>query len=119
MSELTKRRPTKIICDFKEFRLNEPGYSPTSPDYEPNSLKSPALTPVKPKYSPVNKITNNMNTLQQKAHDAVINGQSVFLTGCPGTGKTFCLNNIIKTLLILINLSQTLSVILIKPITKI
>jgi len=39
-----------------------------------------------------------MNTLQQKAHDAVINGQSVFLTGCPGTGKTFCLNNIIKTL---------------------
>lgn len=37
-----------------------------------------------------------MNTLQKKAHDLVLSGKNVFLTGCPGTGKTYCLNHIIN-----------------------
>lgn len=37
-----------------------------------------------------------MNTLQQEALNCVEVGANVFLTGCPGTGKTYCLNAIIK-----------------------
>jgi len=37
-----------------------------------------------------------MNDLQQEALNCVEVGANVFLTGCPGTGKTYCLNEIIR-----------------------
>lgn len=39
---------------------------------------------------------DNMNQLQQNAYDQVIQGESIFLTGRAGCGKTTCLKQIIK-----------------------
>jgi len=94
LEAIVKARPTSVAAV-----QSIPGFGPAKTSKYGEDIAAAVCASsetASPVPAPAPAPTPAMNALQQKVCELVLQKKNMFLTGCPGTGKSFCLNKIIE-----------------------